>query len=209
MAEEQKPQRWWQTVPGILTATAGIITVVTGLIVGLHQAGVFDTATKHVPQAQNTTRTPPGAAKPPAMPGTVPSAPTPSATGQTVQSPLTLAAGAEVRLGSAVYKILTAQLDRYNVEKLTVRFTVRMTNNSGSVDIFGDDSFRLLVDGVPRAPISGLLKLVYGHSAEDGDVVFVLPAATQSTVLQVRHSNESTEIPVDLSAKPELVEQKK
>jgi flagellar motor component MotA len=36
MAEEQKPQRWWQTVPGILTATAGIITAVTGLIVALH-----------------------------------------------------------------------------------------------------------------------------------------------------------------------------
>jgi hypothetical protein len=39
MAEEQRAQGWWQTVPGILTATAGIITAIAGLIVALHQAG--------------------------------------------------------------------------------------------------------------------------------------------------------------------------
>jgi len=70
MAEEQKPQNWWQTVPGILTATAAIITAVTGLILALHQAGVFDTLTKHVPQAQNNTRTPLEATKPPAVKST-------------------------------------------------------------------------------------------------------------------------------------------
>lgn len=32
---------WWQTVPGILTATAAIITAVAGLIVTLHQAGML------------------------------------------------------------------------------------------------------------------------------------------------------------------------
>ena len=89
------------------------------------------------------------------------------------------------------------------MENLTLRFTVRMTNNRGYPDNFWDNSFRLLVDGMPRAPIDELNKLVDGHSAEDGEVVFVIPAATQSTVLQVRHEDESTAIPVDLSAKPE------
>ena len=41
MPEEQKSQGWWQTVPGILTATAGIITAVAGLIAALHQAVVL------------------------------------------------------------------------------------------------------------------------------------------------------------------------
>lgn len=42
MDESQKSKgSWWQTVPGILTATAGTITAVTGLIVALHQAGLF------------------------------------------------------------------------------------------------------------------------------------------------------------------------
>ncbi|MGH9840943.1 MAG: hypothetical protein ACREEM_19485 [Blastocatellia bacterium] len=42
MAEEQKPQGWWQTLPGILTAIAAIITAVTGLIAVLYKTGVFD-----------------------------------------------------------------------------------------------------------------------------------------------------------------------
>jgi len=205
MAEEQKPQRWWQTVPAMLTA-------VTGLIVALHQAGVFDTATKHVPQApnatQNATKIQPEATKSPVVAEPVPSATTPSATGQTTQFPKTLASGAEARLGPVVYKILAAQIDHYNTEKLTLRFTVRMTNNNRFPASFWDDSFRLLVDGVPKAPISGLNKVVNSHSAEDGDVVFVIPVVTQSTVLQVRHQDESAEIPVDLSPKPKLLEQK-
>jgi len=41
MTEERKPQSWWQTVPGALTAAAGTITAVTGLIVALNQSGLF------------------------------------------------------------------------------------------------------------------------------------------------------------------------
>jgi hypothetical protein len=66
MAEEQKPQTWWQTIPGTLTAIAGAITAVAGLIVALHQAGVFNTATKPITQAQNNAKTPQEVAKPPA-----------------------------------------------------------------------------------------------------------------------------------------------
>jgi len=39
---EEKPQSWWKTVPGILTAAAGFITAVSGLILALHQAGIFE-----------------------------------------------------------------------------------------------------------------------------------------------------------------------
>lgn len=41
MAGDEKPGSWWQTVPGVLTAIAGIIGAVSGLIVALHQAGIF------------------------------------------------------------------------------------------------------------------------------------------------------------------------
>ncbi|WP_022949760.1 hypothetical protein [Methylohalobius crimeensis] len=34
-------QSWWHTLPGVLTAIAGLITAVTGLFVGLQQAGFF------------------------------------------------------------------------------------------------------------------------------------------------------------------------
>jgi hypothetical protein len=41
MAEQPKPQSWWQTLPGIITATAAFITAITGLVVALQQAGFF------------------------------------------------------------------------------------------------------------------------------------------------------------------------
>ena len=40
MTEERRTS-WWQTLPGILTATATVITAVTGLVVVLAQLGVF------------------------------------------------------------------------------------------------------------------------------------------------------------------------
>ena len=43
MSEELGPQKnWWQTIPGLLTAAAGVITAIAGLIVALHQAGIWE-----------------------------------------------------------------------------------------------------------------------------------------------------------------------
>jgi len=67
MAEKRKSEGWWHTVPGLLTALAGIITAVTGLFVALHQAGFFAREDKAVPQVQ---------VKPPKVP---PDSPTPPA----------------------------------------------------------------------------------------------------------------------------------
>lgn len=194
MAEEQKPQKWWQTVPGVLTATAATITAVTGLIVALHQAGFFSAIARHIPQAQSNAATSQDSQLT-AIQGT----------GQkfnSTQNARALPAGAEVRLGTAAYKILAARLERYNTENLTLRLTVRMTSTRAYDDNFLDSSFSLLVDGTPRAPVGGLNRLVRAHSAEEGEVVFVVPVRTQSAVLQIRHDKESTEIPLDLSTRP-------
>lgn len=41
MTNKQQPKKWWNTLPGILTAIAGTITAITGLIVALHQTGII------------------------------------------------------------------------------------------------------------------------------------------------------------------------
>jgi hypothetical protein len=41
VSEEPKSSSWWQTVPGMLTAIAGVISAVALLIGTLHQAGLF------------------------------------------------------------------------------------------------------------------------------------------------------------------------
>ncbi len=41
MAGDSQSQGWWQTVPGFLTATGGVITAATGLLVALSSSGLF------------------------------------------------------------------------------------------------------------------------------------------------------------------------
>jgi len=58
-------------------------------------------------------------------------------------------------VGSAVYRILAAQVDRRNTETLALRFTVRMTNNERFPVLQvreGDESTEIPVDlsGKPR-----------------------------------------------------------
>jgi hypothetical protein len=54
MAEGPKAQRWWQTLPGLVTAAAALITAVAGAIVGLYQAGIFKRATNNPPPISST-----------------------------------------------------------------------------------------------------------------------------------------------------------
>ena len=41
MSQEPRKTSWWGTVPGMLTAAAGVITAVTGLLIALDQIGFF------------------------------------------------------------------------------------------------------------------------------------------------------------------------
>src|SRR5262245_41759668 len=53
--EPSKPTSWWQSLPGVLTAVATIITAVTGLIVALIQAGVISSKPKSIPATPTQT----------------------------------------------------------------------------------------------------------------------------------------------------------
>src|SRR5437867_12738946 len=53
MGEKPESTGWWQTLPGILTATAGILTAIGCLIVAFHQAGFLRHDSQTAPQVQN------------------------------------------------------------------------------------------------------------------------------------------------------------
>ncbi len=117
------------------------------------------------------------------------------------QYPIHLRANQEARLITSdhAYKILSAELDRPNSSTLLLRFVVRLTNGGQYDANFWNASFRLLVDGVPRAPVSDLNELVAGHSAKEGTVEFTVPDTTTRVVLQFRSGDEVAEIPIDLT----------
>jgi hypothetical protein len=115
--------------------------------------------------------------------------------------PMHLRANQEVQLNRPyfTYKVLSTELDRPNSSTLLLRFHIRFTNNGGAAANFWNASFRLLVDGVPRAPVSNLNGLVDSHSAKEGTVEFTLPDTTTGVILQLRDGGEVVEIPIDLT----------
>jgi hypothetical protein len=144
-----------------------------------------------------------------------------SSPAQAAGYPRSLPAGAEIKAGvgthwEVVYRILTAQLDRQAEGELSLRFSIRMTNNHREPCLIGRDQFRLLVDGVPRAPtkarfpnpaLDNQAVLVEGYSAQEGDVIFVVPDTAESVEFLVVNQQglpgETYEVPVNLqTARP-------
>jgi len=201
MDDQPRSTTWWQTLPGILTAVAALLTAVGGLILAFHQAGLFDRSSqKSDPLRSETVKSSAMTADPSKTSGSTKISPT----DPTAPNSLTLPADTEVRAGDLVYKILGARLDRYAPGKVSLKFDVRMTNNGRFPANFWGDSFRLRVDGVPRAPDNSLNELVAANSAKEGAVEFVIPDTTTDVGLQVGEVGESAPaIPIALKdAKP-------
>lgn len=116
-----------------------------------------------------------------------------------VKYPALLAVEDEARAGETVYKILSAQLDRYSADKLALKLQVRVYHEGGyGVNIY-NQSFRLLVDGVTIAPSDVPSLLVEAYSAEVVPVTFAFPAAAKKVELQVGQENQETNsIAIDL-----------
>ncbi len=190
----QPASSWWQTLPGILTALAGLITAVAGLLLALHQIGVF---AQRLDRDQQAERTPQLTAVAQAT-LVMRAAKTVMPDHQRLDSPLVLPARNKVTLGTATYDILAAHVEEQNMENLSLQFSIRMTNNGDYPDNFWNESFRLLVDDVPRAPTGDLNKVVDGHSAEEGEVVFTLPKTATTVVLRVSNGTERTDIAINI-----------
>jgi hypothetical protein len=112
--------------------------------------------------------------------------------------PIQLPAGASVNVARLNFRILSADLDSHDAERLALTFLIRMTNNREYPANFWDNSFRLQVNDVPQAPVSGLNELVEGRSAKEGRVVFVIANKTTHAKLRIESEGESTEIPLQL-----------
>jgi hypothetical protein len=99
--------------------------------------------------------------------------------------PVALPAGQEVKGEDRSYTILKIELDRHEIDQLSLTFTIRMLNRSNYPANFWNASFCLLADGVPVAPIGELNELVEANAANEGAVRFAVPADTRKVALQI------------------------
>jgi len=184
-------QRWWQTVPGILTGLAAIITAVTGLLVVLNRTGNRGEDVRPSPQPVSA-GAPAASPAQPRSPGAV------GAAGGT--QPVALPAVSRVRLagGAADTTIVSAQIEPIDLGRRSLKLVVRYMNAGRYPANFWSSSYRLIVDGVPRAPTNLLDEVVEPDSAKEGDVVFELPLAAKDVVLQISSGEEKSRIPLKL-----------
>jgi hypothetical protein len=180
--------KWWQTIPGMLTAFAAVLTAVTGLVVALRSG---DTKGQE-PPAEVRSATPSQ------------STASPQSTLNASNGVVTLPSGMEAKLsgGGTVIRVLSAQLQPFNREKRALVFSIRYTNNGRYPANFWVASYRLLLDDVPNAPTNDLNEVVAGESAKQGEVTFEVPVTATRAVLRISSGDERTDIPFDLPPPP-------
>jgi hypothetical protein len=117
-----RSRRWWKTMPGVLAATAGVITAVAGLIVVLYQARLFDGKEKQLPQTQNRTGSTPFKTE------AVPVLPKPAPPAMEEQAPSVAKPSPSTQSQSSVINLLSPE-------------------NGGQVIVATNDRWRYTIDG--------------------------------------------------------------
>lgn len=169
---------WWQTLPGVLSAIAAVLTAVTGLIVVL---GPFDSE----PESEQS----PSAATAPAR--AVTDGPGDASRPAPEQSPAYRVivpgrAVASLGQGKLIYTIEDVSTRQRNPGELEVRFTIRLKNTGDYDANFWGRTFRLLVDGGSQAPVpDDLNELVAGKSSGEGTISFAVAETANELALMV------------------------
>ena len=102
---------------------------------------------------------------------------------------------ARMRFDTVTCELRSVSVHRYS-HKLTLTLNVRVVNG-GRYDVtFGDGHFRLLLDGTPRSPISGISTTVASEGSRDGAIVFDLPLDATDVVLRARWGDITAEVPL-------------
>jgi hypothetical protein len=192
MPSPKKQQSWWQTLPGMLTGLAAVITAITGLIVAFHHAPERSDLNKTDTIAKTGGESASSA---------ILNRPTNSTTINAPKS-LPIPAGMQLKLagGTTVIDILSAELEPLNSENQALKLLVRYTNKQRYPANFWSDSYRLIVNQVPRAPTNFLDEVVSPDSAKEGKVEFKLPANTTEVDLQISSGDEKSRLHFDLTA---------
>lgn len=117
-----RSRRWWKTMPGVLAATAGVITAVAGLIVVLYQPRLFDGKEKQLAQTQNRTGSTPFKTE------AVPVLPKPAPPAMEEQAPSVAKPSPSTQSQSSVINLLSPE-------------------NGGQVIVATNDQWRYTIDG--------------------------------------------------------------
>lgn len=185
MDEHKSNASWWQTLPGILTGVAAVLTALGGVFAALHQSGLLTRETPAANAASGPVASsgPKGQASPQTAEVAVAGNASRSTTETTPQS------AAQVRAGHYAFKLLKTTLEPYATDakgkpaKLALRLFIRVTDVMGMSDYVDRQTIRLSADGAELLPENPIDFAVYEHKSAETEVLFIVPADTSSLEL--------------------------
>ncbi len=201
MAENSK--HWWETVGGIMTAIAALISAVAALIVALHTsrppespssvtaAPIGTSNRSNAPKtAEETIRTPgeprTSVAARPAHPVALPE------TREYVLGPEGRTARYELQ--EAVISSSTSEAD---ILRIRVRFA-NLSDNANSRMYFQSSSFQLVIDERRLSPKENFNYTVLAKKDRQEDVLFFISKGVTHATLKIGNSVDGVDVPLDL-----------
>ena len=173
---------WWQTVPGILTGIAAVITAVAGLLALLFQNGVIATHGKVTPSQPPSQQQQPSSENPPD------------------------ATADQTLAGHLLYKIVDRKVRQYAVGKngkpikYSLNVSLRITETLGVADYIDRTTIRLVADGAELFPENSINVAVYAKQSVDVDATFVVAAdVRQAELLVGRNGDATARIPISIN----------
>lgn len=196
MSEQKTGTSWWQTLPGVLTGIAAVITAVGGMIAVIYQSGLLGKeapSSLASPRDQNHS---PVKARPTA-PDSRKGDPQPGEAGQ-------------VRAGHYAFKLLGTKLESYstdkngNSQKFALRLSIRVTDVMGMSDYVDGRTVRLSVDGSELMPENSINFAVYDRQSVETEALFIVPADASAIALLLGRPEDTVArlpLPLNLGAR--------
>ena len=173
MDETPRSSSWWQTLPGILTATAGIITAISGLLVVLYQSPLFKSDAK--PDSAHSTAASVMASAPDATPVGPSVNPSPEALAAAPRAP-----------------------DASTPPASTARINLLDPDKGGHLEAASSDDWRRTIDGKEaaislQADQTGVYGFKHGRSARFDTFTVLIPATDIYNVseIELSYGNDS------------------
>jgi hypothetical protein len=115
---------------------------------------------------------------------------------------LVVPAGAEATLPreQMTLTVLSGKLERLNAASRMLSLRIRFSNHGTNFDRTYYTDLRLVVNGVSLAPTTAPLDQIEASSAREFDYVFEVPATAPRAVLRVIRGDETSDIPLQLTA---------
>jgi hypothetical protein len=197
MSEKTTDTSWWQTLPGVLTGIAAVITAVGTILAVLYQSGFIHREVPTAASAPPQSTSPHEQSQAPANinPG-VPESPKENS--QASES-------AQVRAGHYAFKLLDTKLESYSgkgskTEKFALRLSLRVTDVMGVSDYVDRRTIRLSVDGAELLPENSINFAVSGRESVETEALFIVPAdASAIALLLGRPEDAVAKLPLSLN----------